>query len=90
MLADPPEVEAAEDEPGRPPGAPGPAETDPLTDLRLVLAPGSLLGDLVGRVGRPMFTHETKTASEYSEIENGNNSKALFLFVKYFRLIKLK
>ena len=69
MLADPPDVEAVEDEPGMPPGPPGPAETDPLTDLLLILAPGSLLGDFVGRVGRPMFTHETQSSS-VSEINH--------------------
>ena len=72
MLADPVEVEVVEDEPGRLPEAPGPATADPFTDLRLVLDPGSLFGDLVGRVGRPMFTHETKTTFKLSEITDDN------------------
>ena len=73
MLADPPEVEVVEDEPGMLPEAPGPATADPFTDLRLVLDPGSLLGDLVGRVGRPMFTHEPNSSFVLSEITDDNS-----------------
>ena len=65
MLADPPEVEVVEDEPS--------ATADPFTDLRLVLDPGSLLGDLVGRVGRPMFTHEPNSSFVLSEITDDNS-----------------
>jgi len=51
MLAEPPE--AVDDEAEE---VPDPEEMELLMDLRLGLAPGTnLLGDFVGRVGRPIL-----------------------------------